>query len=200
MHKGYKCLDVTTGRVYISHDVVFDEAIFPFSTLTLDAGTRLPHDLLLLPNDNHDVAMNSSVSNQTNALPMSWELPSDTAGSGSSLPLSSGPPMVPFPFSVHPQESSFPLELSSEVSTRIEVDQGSNPGLDPLPTELSASASQPSNDAVPSVLPAPNSPQQSVSVPSLPGSHAVLPLLTGTSHGAHASGSSVSPVPAPVLA
>jgi histone deacetylase 1/2 len=30
-HKGYKCLDTSTGRVYISRDVVFDETSFPFS-------------------------------------------------------------------------------------------------------------------------------------------------------------------------
>jgi hypothetical protein len=29
MHKGYKCLDVANGRVYISRDAVFDEFIFP---------------------------------------------------------------------------------------------------------------------------------------------------------------------------
>jgi histone deacetylase 1/2 len=32
MHKGYKCLDRSTGRIYISRDVVFDEKVFPFST------------------------------------------------------------------------------------------------------------------------------------------------------------------------
>jgi histone deacetylase 1/2 len=32
-HKGYKCLDVDTGRVYISHGMVFDESVFPFSRL-----------------------------------------------------------------------------------------------------------------------------------------------------------------------
>lgn len=30
LHKGYKCLDVATGRVYVSQDVVFDEYLFPF--------------------------------------------------------------------------------------------------------------------------------------------------------------------------
>jgi histone deacetylase 1/2 len=30
-HKGYKCLDVDTGHVYISRDVIFDESSFPFS-------------------------------------------------------------------------------------------------------------------------------------------------------------------------
>jgi histone deacetylase 1/2 len=33
MHKGFKCLEVSTGRVYISRDVVFDENIFPFASL-----------------------------------------------------------------------------------------------------------------------------------------------------------------------
>jgi histone deacetylase 1/2 len=32
MHKGYKCLDRSTGRIFISRDVVFDETVFPFST------------------------------------------------------------------------------------------------------------------------------------------------------------------------
>jgi hypothetical protein len=30
IHKGYKCLDQDSGRVYISQDVIFDEAVFPF--------------------------------------------------------------------------------------------------------------------------------------------------------------------------
>ena len=32
LHKGYKCLDLDSGRVYVSHDVIFDEILFPFST------------------------------------------------------------------------------------------------------------------------------------------------------------------------
>lgn len=30
-HKGYKCLDISSGRVYISRDAIFDEGSFPFS-------------------------------------------------------------------------------------------------------------------------------------------------------------------------
>jgi len=50
LHKGYKCLDASTGRVYISWDVVFDESVFPFQSLHPNAGARLRQEILLLPN------------------------------------------------------------------------------------------------------------------------------------------------------
>jgi hypothetical protein len=34
IHKGFKCLDVPEGRVYISRDVIFDETIFPSPSST----------------------------------------------------------------------------------------------------------------------------------------------------------------------
>jgi hypothetical protein len=49
LHKGFKCLDVKTGRVYISWDVVFDENVFPFTKLHPNAGSRLAIEILLLP-------------------------------------------------------------------------------------------------------------------------------------------------------
>ena len=33
LHKGYKCLDMDSGRIYISRDVIFDETKFPFSNI-----------------------------------------------------------------------------------------------------------------------------------------------------------------------
>jgi hypothetical protein len=48
-HKGFKCLEVASGRVYISRDVVFDENIYPFSALHPNAGARLRNEILLLP-------------------------------------------------------------------------------------------------------------------------------------------------------
>jgi hypothetical protein len=41
LHKGFKCLDVAGGRVYISRDVIFDEMVYTFSKLNPRAGTHL---------------------------------------------------------------------------------------------------------------------------------------------------------------
>jgi hypothetical protein len=49
LHKGFKCLDISSGRLYISWDVIFDEDIFPFSHLNSNAGARLRSAILLLP-------------------------------------------------------------------------------------------------------------------------------------------------------
>jgi hypothetical protein len=48
LHKGYKCLDVSTGRIYISRDVIFDEQVFPFSHLHSTTGARYTSEHLLL--------------------------------------------------------------------------------------------------------------------------------------------------------
>jgi hypothetical protein len=48
MHKGFKCLDISEGRIYISRDVVFDETIFPFASLNSNAGHHFHFEVLLL--------------------------------------------------------------------------------------------------------------------------------------------------------
>jgi hypothetical protein len=48
-HKGFKCLEPKSGRVYISRDVIFDETVFPFETMHPDARARLRKEILLLP-------------------------------------------------------------------------------------------------------------------------------------------------------
>jgi histone deacetylase 1/2 len=89
LHKGYKCLDPKDGRVYISRDVVFDEHVFPFSTLHPNAGARLRKEFELLPDilrnpspsigdiNGHDQSLSSS--NMTNSVPRPAELPRDAA-------------------------------------------------------------------------------------------------------------------------
>jgi hypothetical protein len=49
LHKGFKCLDVAGGRVYISRDVVFDEGMYPFNKLNPNDDTHLQSEILLLP-------------------------------------------------------------------------------------------------------------------------------------------------------
>jgi hypothetical protein len=49
MHKGFKCLDVSEGCIYISRDVVFDKTVYTFSMLNPNAGSRLRSEILLLP-------------------------------------------------------------------------------------------------------------------------------------------------------
>jgi hypothetical protein len=49
LHKGYKCLDISSGRIYISRDVIFDENISPFAHLQPTAGKRYTYEVLLLP-------------------------------------------------------------------------------------------------------------------------------------------------------
>jgi hypothetical protein len=38
LHKGFKCLDVSKGHIYISRDVIFDESSFLFSSLHSTTG------------------------------------------------------------------------------------------------------------------------------------------------------------------
>jgi hypothetical protein len=49
MHKEFKCLDISTGRIYISRDVIFDESVFPFASLNSNAGARYTSDVLFIP-------------------------------------------------------------------------------------------------------------------------------------------------------
>jgi hypothetical protein len=52
MHKGFKCLDVSKGHIYISQDVIFDESMFPFASLSSNASTRYTSKVLLISRAN----------------------------------------------------------------------------------------------------------------------------------------------------
>jgi hypothetical protein len=51
MHKGFECLEVSTGRVYISRDVIFDENVFPFAFLHPNARACLRSEIINLSSD-----------------------------------------------------------------------------------------------------------------------------------------------------
>jgi hypothetical protein len=46
MHKGFKCLDISKGRIYIS--MIFDESMFLFASLNSNASTRYTSEVLLI--------------------------------------------------------------------------------------------------------------------------------------------------------
>jgi hypothetical protein len=60
IHKGYKCLDISTGRVYISHDVVFNEAVFPFADLPSTTSARYTYKVLIPSTGDTDLSMTDS--------------------------------------------------------------------------------------------------------------------------------------------
>jgi hypothetical protein len=64
LHKGYKRLDIATGRLYISRDVTFDESVYPFPHLHPNAEALLHTKIQLLPS----VLRNPSILDQENEL------------------------------------------------------------------------------------------------------------------------------------
>jgi histone deacetylase 1/2 len=58
-HKGYKCLDISSGRLYISRDIVFDEIVFPFASLHDNAGARLRAEINLLPQNLQSITLHN---------------------------------------------------------------------------------------------------------------------------------------------
>lgn len=81
MHKGYKCLNISTGRVYISRDVVFDEHVFPFSKFHPNTRALLLSQILLL----HENLTNpNSSDHQEKALGQLTNTPCNTDGNGAS--------------------------------------------------------------------------------------------------------------------
>lgn len=86
-HKGYKCLDVKTGRVYISRDVTFDELVFPFSKLHPNAGALLRAKVLLLHPSLHPMESGpDSIANATNPLRQCFPEQGDAASSNNTAP------------------------------------------------------------------------------------------------------------------
>jgi hypothetical protein len=72
-HKGYKCLDVSSGHVCISRGVVFDETVFLFSKLHPNAGARLCSEISLLPPPLVDPIMIRGISMNATNVPTSTD-------------------------------------------------------------------------------------------------------------------------------
>jgi hypothetical protein len=53
LHKGYKCFDPDSGRIYISREVIFDENVFPFQRLSMSPNPPLRDKQL----DDHSILL-----------------------------------------------------------------------------------------------------------------------------------------------
>jgi hypothetical protein len=71
-HKGVKCLDTSTGRINICRDVVFDENVFPFASLSPNVGKRLKDGILLLPFDSPSITSNNVVEHVDDYMPLPY--------------------------------------------------------------------------------------------------------------------------------
>jgi hypothetical protein len=93
-HKGYKCLDPTTNRLYIARNVVFDENSFPYATSSKSHATPLvPPSYIQLP----------YLTNSTH-IPHSYPLPPTSTKSSTKSPhLSPHKYLPPFPQISPPQ-------------------------------------------------------------------------------------------------
>jgi hypothetical protein len=168
LHKGFKCLDVSTGRIYVSRDVVFDEGIFPFSKLHPNAGAKLRSEILLSPSlfsswPEHatmfdhmpNISSSHHFSEETNEqdagtlVPASAQSPEDSSvpyGSGSS-PLGNTRPSVDR--GENNSITSPDLNLTSgDMTEETMLEDVSAP--DPDPIAVSARSSMDANEIVPS--------------------------------------------------
>uniref|UniRef100_A0A2N9J5B9 Integrase catalytic domain-containing protein n=1 Tax=Fagus sylvatica TaxID=28930 RepID=A0A2N9J5B9_FAGSY len=142
IHKGYKCLHISSGRVYISRDVVFEEKIFPFNigpppTVPAPTPTNIGLPLLTIPTlcPNPSPRPNPSPLPNPTHSPQNPQTPPSSPNSTatSAVPQSSLPstPVFPFlltpwslapkPTSPNPKSSMMVLHelLNSMLSSRI---------------------------------------------------------------------------------
>lgn len=96
LHKGFKCLEINTGRVYISRDVVFDETVFPFAHLHPNTGAQLRSAISLLPESLLPMARDNNTADISVASPSTNVESEVVDGSGANLA-----PIAAFPSENH---------------------------------------------------------------------------------------------------
>ena len=155
LHKGYKCLDLDSGRIYISRDVIFDEDVFPFSKLHPNAGPRLRQEINLLPSHLLNSGGVDCIANDTNISvedsacvqdPGMENYPEDVAPDvfqmqhtdplGATDPRADSPALQPVP----DQVSSAPIEADSPASDGPSTHGGLPSGPAPAPASQIATA------------------------------------------------------------
>ena len=155
LHKGFKCLEPTSGLIYISRDVVFDESVLPFSQLHPNAGARLRASIDLLPDTlkNPSPAFGNAYvhdrclvnSDPTNDLPSGSSF--DETGTNSAE--IGAEDRVHSRYFMHPrQESAGSSPGADTLAPRTEQPAPSTSGLGADPVEPGATQSVPSSPSV----------------------------------------------------
>lgn len=171
LHKGYKCLDPSSGRVYVSRHVLFNETHFPYKYLQVSSSTGLDFTeftQVLIPSSSvSSPAQNSSPSPSSNmglrqaSLQESIPAVDTTLTTVShSIPIPSSPP------------NSAPPALTHTYSCRAPP---------PLPASPPAPSPSPELSLLPDSNPTAPSPSLAAPPPSLaappPSSAASLPVM-----------------------
>ena len=120
-HKGYHCLDPTTNRIYIAHNVIFDKSVFPFASLSISSD--IPHG----SNTSISIPPVQSLS-QTN--------PSTTFHN----------PRVPPPIFSHQPENISPISVSPSIPTNVTLqasDRATPTSQHPMITRSRANINKP---------------------------------------------------------
>jgi hypothetical protein len=90
LHKGYKCLDRESGRVYVSRDVIFDEHVFSFHRDSQNSGSTHSNFSDMHVDNSSVILSNDHVHAPLPANPLHAEDPGPS--SSESLPSSTGQP------------------------------------------------------------------------------------------------------------
>jgi hypothetical protein len=149
MHKGFKCLEASTGCIYTSRDVVFDENIFPFTKLHPNTGAKLRAEILLLsPSLIPSVASQGvNIIDELVTNPPNQEHQISGVHSGVQVAANNGV-QIAFPIGTSPSDDSTQrvqppattvvIEIHEDFlvqGTALDISPGVNPEVDTLPPE-----------------------------------------------------------------
>jgi hypothetical protein len=131
--KGVKCLEVSTGRVYISRDVVFDEDVFPFKNLHPNARALLRKEILLLDPSLHNFVHG----NEQNSDHHDDNIPTTNPAVSTPFVVPQGSPVQGQAAGENLVENDVQISLNSSHEIMEEEDSSIGHEVDSLPTSTS---------------------------------------------------------------